>query len=93
MPLAIAIHHPRPEHRDEWIALMRQAGAASAGIPGLIGTIAGYREDPGGRLVGISHWESTEALEKGVTGMRTMSDQADQAWGEQPTVVLLLSEL
>ncbi|HZV75862.1 MAG TPA: antibiotic biosynthesis monooxygenase [Conexibacter sp.] len=93
MPVAIAIHHPRPEHRDEWLEIMRQAGQASANLPGLIGPIAGYREADGARLVGVSHWESMDALRAGIAGIKQQSQQADHAWGRQPTDVLVLSEL
>jgi heme-degrading monooxygenase HmoA len=93
MPVAIAIHHPRPQHCDEWLEIMRQAGQASASLPGLIGTITGYREADGARLVGVSHWESIDALEAGIAGIKQQSQQADDAWGKQPTEVLVLSEL
>jgi heme-degrading monooxygenase HmoA len=93
MPVAIAIHHPKPEHRDEWIATMRQAGEGSVGIPGLIGPITGYTDVEGRRLVGISHWESAEALEAGVAGIKELSDHADSMWGERPTEVLLLDDI
>lgn len=93
MPVAIAIHHPKPDHRDEWIAIMRQAGEGSAGIPGLLGSIAGYAEVNGGRLVGVSYWESGDALTAGVAGIKKLSDQADSAWGERPTDILVLDEV
>lgn len=93
MPTAIAIHHPRPEHREAWVATMRQTGDASANIPGLIGAIEGYTEAGGRRLVGISRWESMAALEAGVAGVKKMSDETDRAWGERPTDVLVLSEI
>jgi heme-degrading monooxygenase HmoA len=93
MPIAIAVHHPKPEHRDEWIAIMQQAGEGSAGIPGLIGSITGYAEADGRRLVGVSHWESAEALTAGIAGVKKLSDQADTAWGERPTDILVLTEI
>ena len=93
MPIAIAIHHPKPEHREEWVTLMRQAGEAANGVPGLIGSIDGYRDTRSGRLVGVSRWESMEALEAGVAGVKKMSDEADQRWGELATEVLVLSEI
>jgi heme-degrading monooxygenase HmoA len=93
MPIAIAVHHPKPEHRDEWVATMRQAGEGSADIPGLIGSIAGYVEVDGRRLVGVSHWESAEALKAGIAGIKKLSDQADSAWGDRPTDVLVLNEI
>jgi heme-degrading monooxygenase HmoA len=93
MPTAVAIHHPRPEHVDDWVARMRQAGDASADTPGLTGRIVGYRDDDHRRLVAISHWESMDSLKAGVAALKTKSDQADRTWGEKATDILVLTEI
>jgi heme-degrading monooxygenase HmoA len=59
---ALAIHHPRPEHRDEWIQVMLGTSLrAAAGAPGLI-EMTSYADTRSGRLVGMSRWESLEEL-------------------------------
>jgi heme-degrading monooxygenase HmoA len=57
----LASHRPQPEYRAELLASMRRVDAAAAGTPGLI-RINGWSEIDGGRLVGISMWESMDAF-------------------------------
>ena len=57
----IAIHTPKPEHRDDVIASMQQAGAAGDGAEGLL-QMGSWQEIDGGRLVGLAIWESREAF-------------------------------
>ena len=47
----IAIHTPKPEYRDDVIASMQRAGAASDGAEGLL-QMGPWQEIDGGRLVG-----------------------------------------
>ncbi len=61
----LAIHNPKPEYRDVLLASMRRVDAAAAGKPGLI-RINGWSEIDGGRLVGISMWESMDAFRAAV---------------------------
>ena len=93
MPIAIAIHYPKQQHLDEWADRMRQAGEASVAIPGLRGKIAGFRDTQSGRLVGLSDWDSMDALEAGIAGVKAKSDEADRAWGERQTDLLILDEI
>jgi quinol monooxygenase YgiN len=91
MVAALAIHHPRPEHVDEWIDVMRQVGAQSP--PGMI-DIAGYRDQKvSNNLIAISRFESQEALEVILPGIQAWSDELDQKWGEWPTDVFILRDL
>jgi len=90
---ALAIHHPRPEHRDDLIGVMREtARRASAGAPGLIG-MSSYADTRSGRLVGLSRWESLEALEAVLEPAIAGAAEYDRVWGEKPTDVLVLEEL
>ena len=61
MFMHIAIHTPKPEHRDDVIASMQRAGAASDGAEGLL-QMGPWLEIDGGRLVGLAIWESREAF-------------------------------
>jgi len=55
----IAIHSPKPEHRDDVLASMHRVDAAAQGAEGLI-QIGPWQEIEGGRLVGLAIWESRE---------------------------------
>ena len=92
MPFAaLAIHHPRPEHRDEWIEVMRQIRSGAA-PPGLIHR-TGYADTKGGRLVGLSRWEFREALDAVIGAAIAGAAALDAIWADQPTDVLVLEEL
>lgn len=88
---ALAIHHPRPERRDEWIAVMRQVGAQPP-PPGLIDR-AGFADRKTGRVVGFSRWESREALDVVITKAIEAASALDRVWADTPTDVLVLEEL
>ncbi len=93
MPFAaLAIHHPRPEHRDEWIEVMKQMRSGAAPPPGLIDR-AGYADTKGGRLVGLSRWESREALDAVIGAAIDGAAALDAIWADQPTDVFVLEEL
>ena len=61
MHVAIAIHHPKPEHVQDFLDFMATVEAAMEGTPGLL-SVESWRELGGGRLVGMSRWESQEAF-------------------------------
>jgi quinol monooxygenase YgiN len=88
MVAALAIHHPRPEHVDEWIEVMKQV--AEQAPPGMIDSV-GYRDQKvRNNLVAIARFESEEALEGILPGIQAWSDELDQKWGERPTDVFIL---
>ena len=88
----IAIHTPKPEHRDDVIASMRRVGAASAGARGLV-QMGPWQEIDGGRLVGLAIWESREAFLAAAPGIFAVvgNDRFDE-WDAEPTVSLHLEE-
>jgi len=86
---ALAIHHPRPAHREEWIDVMRQVRAAASGVPGLI-EATGYSETHSGRLVGLSRWESRKALDAVLPAAIERASECDRLWADRPTDVLVL---
>jgi heme-degrading monooxygenase HmoA len=89
---ALAIHHPRPEHRQEWIEVMREAKRASEGAPGRL-DMTNYADTKTGRLVGLSRWESLEALQAILPAAMAGASHYDELWGEQPSDVLVLEEV
>lgn len=89
---ALAIHNPRPEHKDDWIAIMEGVGASGRENTGFLG-IAGFRDLNSDRLVAISYWESEEALERMLPAATAAANSLDEQWGAGPTDVLVLRPL
>ena len=89
----IAIHTPKPEHRDDVIASMRRAGDASDGAEGLL-QMGPWQEIDGGRLVGLAIWESREAFLAAAPGIfAVVADDPFDKWEAAPTVSLRLEEI
>jgi heme-degrading monooxygenase HmoA len=63
----IAVHYPEPEHRDRLIESMRGMAAHMAGRAGFI-EAGPWAEYAGGRVVGLSRWESRAAFEAAMPG-------------------------
>jgi quinol monooxygenase YgiN len=89
----IAIHTPRPEHRDALIASMQRVAAASAGAVGLL-QMGPWQEIDGGRLVGLSIWESREAFLAAAPAIfAAVADDPFDEWETGPIVSLQLQEV
>lgn len=82
MFLAIAVHHVVPEHKGAMKAFMRTVTESVAGTPGLI-EFGGY-EDRGGKLVGMSKWESPAAFHAALPVIMGSSDQRRPEWTSAP---------
>ncbi len=88
----IAIHTPKPEHRDDVIASMQRAGAASDGAEGLL-QMGPWQEIDGGRLVGLAIWESRDAFLAAAPGIfAAVGDDPFDEWEAGPIVSLQLEE-
>ena len=88
----IAIHTPKPEHRDDVLASMQRAGAASDGAKGLL-QMGPWREIDGDRLVGLAIWESREAFLAAAPGIfAAVADDPFDEWHAEPVVSLQLEE-
>jgi hypothetical protein len=88
----IAIHTPKPEHRDDVIASMQRAADAGRGAEGLI-QMGGWKEIGGGRLVGLAIWESREAFLAAAPGIfAVVGDDPFDEWEAEPIVSLQLEE-
>ena len=88
----IAIHTPKPEHRDDVLASMQRAAAASAGAEGLL-QMGPWKQIDGGRLVGLAIWESREAFLAAAPGIfAAVADDPFDEWDAEPTVSLQLEE-
>ena len=88
----IAIHTPKPEHRDDVIASMQRAAAASEGAAGLL-QMGPWQEIDGGRLVGLAIWESREAfLAAGPGIFAAVGDDPFDEWEAEPVLSLRLEK-
>jgi heme-degrading monooxygenase HmoA len=65
---------------------------AAAGAPGLI-EMTSYADTRSGRLVGLSRWQSLEALDAVLPTAIAGAAEYDRRWGERPTDVLVVEEL
>jgi hypothetical protein len=80
----IAVHRPRPEHRDALRASMRRVNAAAEGAPGLV-SIGDWEEDDGDRLVGLSVWESRASWEAAAPAIfAAVADDPFDVWEAEP---------
>ena len=88
MPFAaIAVHHPRAEHRSDWIEVMCGVARMPA-PPGLISREI-YTDTRSARLIGISYWDSREAVEVVIEAAIAGAAAYDRIWADQPTDVLV----
>jgi quinol monooxygenase YgiN len=88
---AIAIHHARPEHVEEFLAFMARVRAAVGEPPGLI-EFRSWRDTQSSRLIGHSRWESEQAFRDALPVILSLGPERREEWSERPDEVLLLEE-
>ena len=66
----VALHFPRPEHRDEMISRVHQAAEVMAATPGCLAVDCWVSEDHQA-VVTTGQWESEQALRSGFEAVRT----------------------
>jgi heme-degrading monooxygenase HmoA len=62
MYAVIAIHYPKPEHIEDFLAFMAKVETVAHGSPGML-RFGSWREDDGKRLVGLSMWHEERSAE------------------------------
>ena len=65
----VAVHYPRPEHRDEMIARVHQAAEVMAAAPGCL-AIDCWVSEVHQTVVTTGQWESEQALGAGFSAVR-----------------------
>lgn len=65
----VAVHYPRPEHRDEMIARVGRAAEVMAATPGCLAAECWVSED-GQAVVTTGRWASDQALMAGFSAVR-----------------------
>lgn len=80
----LSIHYPKPEHRDDVLRSMERVGEALRGASGLR-QIGPWKEEGGGRIVGLSIWESRDAFERALEQFSAAGDKPSRdLWEERP---------
>jgi len=87
MFVAIAFHHPAPEHEAAYADYMTRVRDAVGEPPGLI-RFDCVRDDAGGRLFGLSVWESRAAFEAALPAIGSLADEHVPAWDARPDEVV-----
>lgn len=92
--LFMALHHPRPEYRDDLLRWMQRVGAALREQAGLI-ELADFDDPATGRIIAVSIWESAEhfqnARERAFASLG--EDPPYDLWETRPLEVLTLGEI
>ncbi len=89
MFVTLAVHHPKPEHVDDFLAFMRKIEEAMEGTPGLL-SIESLRDVDAPRLVAIGRWESPEAAAGGMPRPLAVGGRRDE-WSQVPDAVFRLA--
>jgi heme-degrading monooxygenase HmoA len=88
----LVIHYPKPEHADDLLNSMRRVDAAAQGAPGLV-RIGPWRDERGGRLVGLALWDSAEAYQASAERIfAAVADDPIPEWCERAPEVFHLTE-
>ena len=88
---AIAIHHARPEHAEDFLAFMHRVRAAVGEPPGLI-DFTTWRDTRSSRLVGHSRWESDAHFRAALPLIMSLGPERREEWSERPDDLLLLED-
>ena len=92
MYIRMAIHRPRPDKADLFLASMRRFKAAHTGLPGLVNVFA-LADEKKERLVGIAIWESKEHFERSIVVAReAIKDDPHDEWEDNPPEMFELEE-
>ena len=93
MFIHLSIHHPNPGFEQEVLDSMNRVRLAALGTPGLI-QIGPWREDGGGRIVGLAMWESRAHWEAALPSLFAVAaaDDPDGVWHVTPPERILLDD-
>jgi heme-degrading monooxygenase HmoA len=91
MYAVIAIHYPKPEHIENFLAFMAKVETVAHDSPGML-RFGSWREDGGKRLVGLSMWESKGAFEASLPQITSLHEERSAEWSDRPDDVLFLAE-
>ena len=84
----MVFHHPKTEHRDDFLGFMNQVAARMQGTPGLL-SIESFRELDSDRLVAIGRWDTPEDAAAGIPRLMAIGGR-DPSWTDEPDEILRL---
>jgi hypothetical protein len=87
--VAIAIHHPAPEHTGDMLAHMHRVIAVTEGTHGLL-EFQACQEVQRGALAGYSRWESRADFEAALATISSLADDRRPEWTDEPDELILL---
>ncbi len=82
MFVTLAVHHPKPEHLDDFRAFLKKVEDEMEGTPGLL-SLESFRDLDASRLVAIGRWESQDAAAQGVARLLSVGGRQEE-WSEAP---------
>jgi heme-degrading monooxygenase HmoA len=85
---AIAVHHARPEHVEEFMAFMGRVRAAVGDPPGLI-EFQGFRHGDDPTLVAVSRWDSEADFRAALPLITSLHHERREEWSARPDDLLL----
>jgi len=90
----MAIHHPKPEFRQELVTWIGRVGAALRAQPGLL-DLGDFDDVANGRIVAVSIWESETHFRIGQERAFTSLGEGApyEVWETRPLEVFTLGEL
>jgi heme-degrading monooxygenase HmoA len=93
MFIHMSIHVPNTGHEQHVLDSMNRVRLAALGTPGLL-LIGPWREDGGGRIVGIAMWETRAHWEAALPTLFAVAeaDDPDGAWHASPPERILLED-
>jgi quinol monooxygenase YgiN len=91
MARAIAIHHARTEHVEDFLAFMHRVRAAVGEPPGLIEFTA-WRDTQSSRLLAVSRWESEADFRAALPLIMSLGPERREEWSERPDELLLFED-
>jgi quinol monooxygenase YgiN len=86
---AIAIHHARAEHAEDFLGFMHRVVEAVGAAPGLI-EFTTWRDTQSSRLFGHSRWESEADFRAALPLIMSLGPERRDEWSERPDDLLLL---
>jgi heme-degrading monooxygenase HmoA len=86
---AIAIHHARAEHVEDFLAFMHRVRAAVGEPPGLI-EFSAWRDTQSSRLVAVSRWKSQDDFLAARPLIMSLAPERREEWSERPDELVLL---
>src|SRR5262249_43693465 len=92
--LFMAIHHPKPEYRQDLVTWIGRVGAALRVQPGLL-HLGDFDDVATGRIVAVSLWESEAHFRTGrERAFASLGEDAPyEVWETRPLEVFTLGEL